>query len=103
MSLFYRLPDISSRNQSYAIDDGALTSLGREFAPKLEAHPGKTGIFLLPNGRDAFAANERLCHALKKLHPELMRQTRSVIGPGRSDLGRRRIESFAKGALERWG
>jgi hypothetical protein len=43
MSLFYRLPDISSRTQSYAIDDGATTSIGRLNAPQLSAHPGKSG------------------------------------------------------------
>ena len=32
MSLFYRLPDISSRQRSYMIDDGQATTLGRQFA-----------------------------------------------------------------------
>ncbi len=66
MSLFYRLPDISGRKQSYAIDDGAVTSLGREFASELAANPGKTGVFLLPHGRDAFAARALLARKAEK-------------------------------------
>ena len=30
MSFFYRLPDISSRRQSYMIDDGEATTLGQK-------------------------------------------------------------------------
>ena len=66
LSLFYRLPDISSREQSYAINDGALTSLGRDFDSKLAARPGKTGVFLLPNGRDAFATRALLARKAEK-------------------------------------
>ena len=66
MSLLYRLPDISSRNPSYAIDDGVVTTLGREFASELAANPGKTGVFLLPHGRDAFAARALLARKAEK-------------------------------------
>ena len=66
MSLFYRLPDISGRNQSFAIQDGAVTALAREFAPELAANPGKTGVFLLPHGRDAFAARALLARKAEK-------------------------------------
>jgi putative cardiolipin synthase len=66
MSLFYRLPDISSRNQSFAIQDGAVTALGREFVPELAVNPGKTGVFLLPRGRDAFAARALLAREAEK-------------------------------------
>jgi len=66
MSLFYRLPDISSRNQSFAIRDGAVTALGREFVPELAVNPGKTGVFLLPRGRDAFAARGLLARKAEK-------------------------------------
>lgn len=66
MSLLYRLPDISGRTISNAIDDGIVTSMGQEFAPQLEAHPGKSGVFLLPDGRDAFAARALLARKAEK-------------------------------------
>lgn len=66
MSLVYRLPDISSRSQSYAIDDGAATFIGRLNAPLLAAHPGKSGVFLLGDGRDAFAARGILARKAEK-------------------------------------
>jgi putative cardiolipin synthase len=66
MGFLYRLPDISGRFQSYAIDDGVVTPLGREFATELAANPGKTGIFLLPDGRDAFAARVLLARKAEK-------------------------------------
>jgi putative cardiolipin synthase len=66
MSLFYRLPDISSREQSYMIDDGEIAALGRQWGPQTAANPGKTGVFLLPNGRDAFAARALLARASEK-------------------------------------
>ena len=66
MSAFYRLPDISSRTQSYMIDDGEVTALGRQWGPQTAAHPGETGVFLLPNGRDAFAARALLARASEK-------------------------------------
>ena len=66
MSIFYRLPDISSREKSAAIQDGEVTTLGRNFAPKLAANPAKTGVFLLPHGRDAFAARALLARKAEK-------------------------------------
>jgi len=66
MGLFYRLPDISSRSQSYSIDDGVVTSLGRNFTSQVAANPGKTGVFLLPDGRSAFAARALLARKAEK-------------------------------------
>lgn len=66
MSRFYRLPDISSRPQSYKIDDGAVTFLGRMNAPLLLDNPGKSGVHLLPDGRDAFAARAVLARKAEK-------------------------------------
>jgi len=62
----YRLPDISKRSQSYVIDDGVVTPLGRDLATELAAHPGKAGIFLLPGGRDAFVARALLARKAEK-------------------------------------
>ena len=66
MSLFYRLPDISGRTQSFAVVDGTATTLGKAVADDLAAHPGKTGVFLLPHGRDAFAARGLLARKAEK-------------------------------------
>jgi len=65
MSLIYRLPDISSRPLSYKIDDGAVT-MGLNNAPLLSARPGKSGIHLLSDGRDAFAARAVLARIAEK-------------------------------------
>jgi len=66
MSFIYRLPDISARTQSYMIDDGVATGLGRMFGEQVAAHPGKTGVFLLQRGRDAFAARALLARMSEK-------------------------------------
>jgi len=66
MNASYHLPDISSRTQSYAVDDGRQTTMGRLFADELGAHPGKAGVFLLPRGRDAFAARALLARKADK-------------------------------------
>jgi putative cardiolipin synthase len=66
MNFLYRLPDISGRSQSQTIDDGAVTSLGRAFTAQLSPHPGEAGVFLLPNGRDAFAARALLARKAEK-------------------------------------
>ena len=66
MSFVYRLPDISNRTQSYMIDDGEATRLGRQFAGQLIDHPGKSGVFLLKHGRDAFAARALLARMADK-------------------------------------
>ena len=56
MSTIYRLPDITNRNESHMIDDGQATTMGRQFGEQVASHPGKSGVFLLRHGRDAFAA-----------------------------------------------
>ncbi len=66
MSFLYQLPDISKRKPSYAIVDGVETTLGRKFAEDLAAHPGKSGVYLLPYGRDAFAARVLLLRKAEK-------------------------------------
>jgi putative cardiolipin synthase len=66
MSFIYRLPDISNRAPSYMIDDGEATALGRQYGPKVAGNPGKSGVFLLPRGRDAFAARVLLARMSEK-------------------------------------
>jgi putative cardiolipin synthase len=51
-----RLPDNSQRRESYVIQDGDKTSLGKAFQPLLEQHTGESGVRLLGNGVDAFVA-----------------------------------------------
>jgi putative cardiolipin synthase len=81
MGAFYRLPDISSRTQSYAIDDGVATALGSAVADGLAAHPGKTGVFLLPHGRDAFAARALLArHAEKSIDLQYYMYHQDTVG-----------------------
>jgi putative cardiolipin synthase len=66
MSFIYRLPDISSRTQSYMIEDGQATRLGGKFGEEVANHPGQTGVFLLRHGRDAFAARALLARISEK-------------------------------------
>ena len=66
MGLFYVLPDMSSRSETHAIADGTDTTLGREFAAQTSAHPGKTGVHLLGQGRDAFVARAVLSELAEK-------------------------------------
>ena len=66
MSFIYRLPDISSRTQSYMIDDGHATSLGGKFGGQVASNPGQTGVLLLRDGRDAFAARALLARMSEK-------------------------------------
>ena len=66
MSFIYRLPDISSRAQSYMIEDGQATRLGGKFGEEVANHPGQTGVFLLRHGRDAFAARALLARISEK-------------------------------------
>ena len=56
LNYFAGLPDISDRDNSYAIDSGVDTLLGKAFAPMLSANPGDVGVYELPRGLDAFAA-----------------------------------------------
>ena len=66
MSFIYSLPDISSRKPSYMIDDGEGTKLGRQFTGQVAGNPGKSGVFLLRRGRDAFAARALLARLSEK-------------------------------------
>ena len=66
LSFLYRLPDNSARPPSQAVDDGAGTGLGRRSAEALASNPGKSGVFLLGHGRDAFAARALLARLSEK-------------------------------------
>lgn len=56
---------IADRKESsaLALDEAAHTRLGQAIAPQLENHPGESGIHVLANPRDAFAARIMLARA----------------------------------------
>ena len=56
LDLAVRLPPLEARKPSAAYADTGSTRLGRAIEPLATAHPGRSGILALPNGRDAFAA-----------------------------------------------
>jgi putative cardiolipin synthase len=60
------LPDPVARAPSTALTGTGDTRLGRALAPAVVAHPGQTGMFLLSNGRDAFAARVLLARAAER-------------------------------------
>lgn len=60
------LPDNAARKPSSALTDTAGTRLGRAIAPLQSAHPGKSGIHPLGDGRDAFAARVLLARAAER-------------------------------------
>src|SRR2546423_8675127 len=47
--------------------DSLATRLGRSIAPLVQAHAGLSGVFALPNGRDAFAASALLADAAEHI------------------------------------
>jgi putative cardiolipin synthase len=50
------LPSLENRTTSTALVDTDTTQLGRAISPLFDAHPGRSGIYPLPDARDAFAA-----------------------------------------------
>ena len=53
-------------NSTPLAEDGRSTTLGRGLEPLLAAHPGLTGIYPLPDGRDAFVARAALADAAQQ-------------------------------------
>ena len=51
-----RLPALNDRSHSLTLQDTGNTKLGRSVLPLVQMHPGQSGVFALPAGRDAFAA-----------------------------------------------
>ena len=54
------------RPPSYAIDNPQETMLWRSFAPQLTAHPGMSGLRLLPLGQEAFLVRAALAEAAQR-------------------------------------
>lgn len=61
-----QLPDLKGRRHSTALQNTADTRLGRAIVPLTQAHPGKSGIIALLDGRDAFAARMLLADAAER-------------------------------------
>lgn len=57
------LPPLTERSASTALLDTADTRLGNAIAPRAAAHPGRSGIYDLPDPVDAFAARMLLADA----------------------------------------
>src|SRR5690554_1993741 len=62
------LPPLDGRSISTALTDGEArdTPLGRALAPRVDAHPGKSGIASLSDPFDAFAARILLTRAAER-------------------------------------
>src|SRR5687768_8963434 len=60
------LPSLVNRTASTAIFNTGNTKLGRGISPLVESHPGESGIYPLPNARDAFAARVLLAQAAER-------------------------------------
>src|SRR6187549_1013174 len=60
------LPTDVARVPSTSFADTSGTPLGRAIADRAAANPGKSGIYPLPDGRDAFAARVLLAQAAER-------------------------------------
>src|ERR1700737_2074164 len=60
------LPSLENRRTSTALFDTGDTRLGRAISPMVDAHPGLSGIYPLPDARDAFAARALLARAAER-------------------------------------
>jgi len=60
------LPPLGQRTGSVALVDTANTRLGQAIAPLAAAHPGRSGIHALSDGRDAFAARVLLARGAER-------------------------------------
>jgi cardiolipin synthase C len=60
------LPSLENRRTSTALFDTGDTKLGRAISPMVDAHPGVSGIYPLPDARDAFAARALLAQGAER-------------------------------------
>src|SRR4030095_16158303 len=60
------LPSLEARSASTAILDTGGTRLGKAIQPMVAGHPGLSGIYSLPDARDAFAAREVVARAAER-------------------------------------
>src|SRR4029453_8239483 len=60
------LPSLEARSASTTLFDTGETKLGKAIKPMVAAHPGLSGIYSLPDARDAFAARELMARAAER-------------------------------------
>ena len=60
------LPSLEGRHASSALNDVGDTRLARSLSPLEAVHPGLSGLLILPNGPDSFAARMRLADAAER-------------------------------------
>ncbi|WP_081897336.1 phospholipase D family protein [Massilia sp. BSC265] len=60
------LPPLGQRVASFALDGTHTTRLGQAIAPQAAAHPGRSGVTPLIDGRDAFAARVLLARSAER-------------------------------------
>ncbi|MGH7825995.1 MAG: phospholipase D family protein [Candidatus Binatia bacterium] len=60
------LPSLENRTTSTSLFDTGTTKLGKAISPLVNAHPEKSGIYSLPDARDAFAARALLARAAER-------------------------------------
>jgi putative cardiolipin synthase len=65
LRLLFRLPALPPRPETQALD-GAGTRLGEILGMAAAAHPGLSGVLLLPDGREAFAARGALARVAER-------------------------------------
>lgn len=63
---FAGLPPLSGRSPSTFYSDTQDTRLGAAIGPRVEAHPGRSGVHPLADGPDAFAARVLLARAAER-------------------------------------
>ena len=63
---FASLPSLEGRARSAMLTDTADTTLGRAVAPRVAAHPGRSGVHELRTGHGAFAARVLLARAAER-------------------------------------
>jgi len=60
------LPSLVNRTASTVIFNTGNTKLAMAISPLVESHPGKSGIYPLPDARDAFAARALLAQSAQR-------------------------------------
>jgi putative cardiolipin synthase len=60
------LPSLENRRTSTALLDTGDTKLGKAISPMVDSHPGVSGIYPLPDARDAFAARALLAQGAER-------------------------------------
>lgn len=61
-----RLPSLANRSATTMLVDTGATRLGKAIAPLLVANPGASGIYPLPDAREAFAARALMAQAAER-------------------------------------